>query len=156
MEPTDDSKSAIAMTKNPVFLSRTKHIAIKYHFLREATTNKEGKFKYCKTEEQLADIFTKVLPKFKFEFLCNKIGVSEKCTQEEKNSEEEYWKSSLPPSFQRYPVKLYKLRVVLHTQELAKLSTLSFWLFKSYVWIVKKCSYDNLHKLPWWRLQTSN
>ncbi|KAL0424004.1 UNVERIFIED_CONTAM: Retrovirus-related Pol polyprotein from transposon TNT 1-94 [Sesamum radiatum] len=56
-EPTTiycDNKSAIAITKNPVQHSRTKHIDIKYHSLREATTRGEIELKYCSTEEQLA------------------------------------------------------------------------------------------------------
>ncbi|KAL0387727.1 UNVERIFIED_CONTAM: Retrovirus-related Pol polyprotein from transposon RE2 [Sesamum radiatum] len=80
-EPTTiycDNKSAIAITKNPVQHSRTKHIDIKYHSLREATTRGEIELKYCSTEEQLADIFTKALPRNKFEELCMKIGVYHK------------------------------------------------------------------------------
>ena len=56
-----DNKSTIAMAKNSVFRNRTKYIAIKHHFLREVSTNKEIELKYCKTEEPLADIFTKAL-----------------------------------------------------------------------------------------------
>ncbi|KAL2491108.1 Uncharacterized protein Adt_26736 [Abeliophyllum distichum] len=52
-----DSKSAIAMAKN--LHSKTKHIGIKHHFIREAEANKEIELKHCRTEEQLADIFTK-------------------------------------------------------------------------------------------------
>ncbi|KAK4393540.1 Retrovirus-related Pol polyprotein from transposon TNT 1-94 [Sesamum angolense] len=77
-EPTTiycDNKSAIAITKNPVKHNRTKHINIKYHSLREATTRGEIELKYCSTEEQLADIFTKALPRNKFEELRMKIGV---------------------------------------------------------------------------------
>ncbi|KAL0370584.1 UNVERIFIED_CONTAM: Retrovirus-related Pol polyprotein from transposon TNT 1-94 [Sesamum angustifolium] len=80
-EPTTiycDNKSAIAITKNPVQHSRTKHIDIKYHSLREATTRGEIELKYCSTEEQLADIFTRALPRNKFEELCMKIGVCHK------------------------------------------------------------------------------
>ncbi|KAL0398405.1 UNVERIFIED_CONTAM: Retrovirus-related Pol polyprotein from transposon TNT 1-94 [Sesamum radiatum] len=65
-EPTTiycDNKSAIAITKNPVQHNRTKHIDIKYHALREATTRGEIELKYCSTEEQLADMFTKALPR---------------------------------------------------------------------------------------------
>ncbi|KAL0332223.1 UNVERIFIED_CONTAM: Retrovirus-related Pol polyprotein from transposon TNT 1-94 [Sesamum calycinum] len=79
-EPTTiycDNKSAIAITKNPVQHSRTKHIDIKYHSLRE-TTRGEIELKYCSTEEQLADIFTKALPRNKFEELRMKIGVYHK------------------------------------------------------------------------------
>ncbi|KAL0384142.1 UNVERIFIED_CONTAM: Retrovirus-related Pol polyprotein from transposon RE1 [Sesamum radiatum] len=80
-EPTTiycDNKSAIAITKNPVQHNRTKHIDIKYHALREATTRGEIELKYCSTEEQLADMFTKALPRDKFEELRTKIGVSQK------------------------------------------------------------------------------
>ncbi|KAK4386673.1 Retrovirus-related Pol polyprotein from transposon RE1 [Sesamum angolense] len=73
-----DNKSTIAITKNPVQHSRTKHIDIKYHSLREATTKGEIELKYCSTEEQLADIFTKALPRNKFEELRMKIGVCHK------------------------------------------------------------------------------
>ncbi|KAK4382827.1 Retrovirus-related Pol polyprotein from transposon TNT 1-94 [Sesamum angolense] len=79
-EPTTiycDNKSAIAITKNLVQHNRTKHINIKYHSLREATT-REIELKYCSTEEQLANIFTKALPRNKFEGLRMKIGVCHK------------------------------------------------------------------------------
>ncbi|KAL0373689.1 UNVERIFIED_CONTAM: Retrovirus-related Pol polyprotein from transposon RE1 [Sesamum radiatum] len=85
-EPTTiycDNKSAIAITKNPVQHNRTKHIDIKYHALREATTRGEIELKYCSTEEQLADMFTKALPRNKFEELRTKIGVSQKHIKEE-------------------------------------------------------------------------
>ncbi|KAL0430352.1 UNVERIFIED_CONTAM: Retrovirus-related Pol polyprotein from transposon RE1 [Sesamum radiatum] len=85
-EPTTiycDNKSAIAITKNPVQHNRTKHIDIKYHALREATTRGEIELKYCSTEEQLADMFTKALPRDKFEELRTKIGVSQKHIKEE-------------------------------------------------------------------------
>ncbi|PNX86396.1 putative LRR receptor-like protein kinase, partial [Trifolium pratense] len=58
-----DNKSAIAMANNPVHHHRTKHIAIKYHFIREANTTKQIQLEYCTTEEQIADIFTKALPR---------------------------------------------------------------------------------------------
>ncbi|XP_039159594.1 uncharacterized protein LOC120289129 [Eucalyptus grandis] len=69
-----DNKSAIAISKNPVFHRRTKHIDIKYHFIREEQNNEEIELKYCKTEEQVADIFTKALPLAKFETLRKKLG----------------------------------------------------------------------------------
>ena len=61
-----DNKSTIAMSKNAVYHSRTKHINIKHNFIKEAVEDGEVKLKYCKTEEQVADIFTKALPKEKF------------------------------------------------------------------------------------------
>ncbi|KAL0375559.1 UNVERIFIED_CONTAM: Retrovirus-related Pol polyprotein from transposon TNT 1-94 [Sesamum calycinum] len=80
-EPTTiycDNKSAIDITKNLVQHNRTKHIDIKYHSLREATTRGGIELKYCSTEKQLADIFTKALPRNKFEELRMKIGVCHK------------------------------------------------------------------------------
>ncbi|BBH09485.1 Disease resistance protein CC-NBS-LRR class family [Prunus dulcis] len=71
------------MAKNPVFHNRTKHIAIKHHFLREVSANKEVGLKYCKIEEQIVDIFTKALPKPKFELLQNMLGVTQMCIKEE-------------------------------------------------------------------------
>jgi len=64
-----DNKLAIAMTKNLVHHSRTKHITVKYHFIREVETNMEIQFEYCMTEDQIADIFTKALPRPRFELL---------------------------------------------------------------------------------------
>ena len=72
-----DNKSAIAMTKNPIHHSRTKHIAIKYHFIREAETNMKIRLEYCPTEDQIADIFTKALPRPRFELLRAMLGVTE-------------------------------------------------------------------------------
>jgi len=72
-----DNKSAIAMTKNPVHHSRTKHVAIKYHFIREAETNMKIQLKYCTIEDQIANIFTKALPRPRFELLRAMHGVTE-------------------------------------------------------------------------------
>ena len=78
-----DNKSAIAMAKNLVHHNRTKHIAIKYHFIREAGTTKQIQLEYCTTEDQVADIFTKALPRPRFEQLRTMLGVSEICIKEE-------------------------------------------------------------------------
>jgi hypothetical protein len=64
-----DNKPTITMMENPVFHSRTKHISIKYYFLREAVGNKKIDFEYCRTKKQLANIFTKAYPRFKFKGL---------------------------------------------------------------------------------------
>jgi len=72
-----DNKYSIAMTKNPVHHSRTKHIAIKYHFIREAETNMKIRLEYCPTKDQIVDIFTKALPRPRFELLRAMLGVTE-------------------------------------------------------------------------------
>ena len=55
--------------------AKTKHIAIKYHYVRELVEDKEVKMEYINTKEQIADIFTKPLPKDAFEYLRGKLGV---------------------------------------------------------------------------------
>ena len=57
----EDNQSATAMTKNPQFHGRTKHIAIKYHFIREQVNDGTTTAQYCSTEIMLADMFTKSL-----------------------------------------------------------------------------------------------
>jgi predicted peroxiredoxin len=70
-----DNQAAIAISKDPVCHGKTKHFNIKLYFLREMQQNGEVTLVYCKSEEQLADLFTKALPVSKFEFLRQKIGV---------------------------------------------------------------------------------
>ena len=70
-----DNTNAINMSKNPIMHSNTKHIPIKYHYLREQVSQKAVKLEYIDTKEQIADIFTKPLPKESFEHLRQKMGV---------------------------------------------------------------------------------
>ncbi|KAB2620230.1 hypothetical protein D8674_039646 [Pyrus ussuriensis x Pyrus communis] len=67
--------SAIAMAKNPVFHQKTRHINRKFHFIREVIQAKEIELMYCKTEEQIPDILTKALPKDRFVYLRELLGV---------------------------------------------------------------------------------
>lgn len=71
----EDNQSAIFMAKNPQFHGRTKHIAIKYHFVREQVSNGTVNLKYCQTKEMIADILTKGLSRDQFERLRYKSGV---------------------------------------------------------------------------------
>ena len=70
-----DNMSAISMAKNPVFHQRTRHINRKYHFIREALQEGVINMKFYRSEEQLADIFTKALPKDRFKQLRSNLGV---------------------------------------------------------------------------------
>ncbi|CAN6720242.1 unnamed protein product [Malus baccata var. baccata] len=69
-----DNTYAIAMSKNPVFHQKTRHINRKYHFIRDAIQDGTIELHYCRTEEQLADMFTKALPKDRFEYLRDALG----------------------------------------------------------------------------------
>lgn len=68
-----DNRSAIAMTRNPVLHNRTKHIAIKHHFIRELVVEGEVELEFCRTDQQLADLFTKSLSRGKFEEFRDKL-----------------------------------------------------------------------------------
>ena len=70
-----DNQSAINISKNPVQHSRTKHIDIKYHFLKDQVAQNVVKLEFISTNEQVADIFTKPLPKDVFERLRVLLGV---------------------------------------------------------------------------------
>ncbi|KAA0037350.1 Integrase, catalytic core [Cucumis melo var. makuwa] len=56
-----DNLSAICLAENPVFHARTKHVEVHYHFIREKVLQEEIEMKPIKTEDQIADIFTKYL-----------------------------------------------------------------------------------------------
>ncbi|KAB2077313.1 hypothetical protein ES319_A06G092600v1 [Gossypium barbadense] len=70
-----DNKSTISIAKNLVSHSRNKHIDTKYHFIREQVKNKNVELVYCRTEDQLADIFTKPLKANIFHKLKEKLGM---------------------------------------------------------------------------------
>ena len=70
-----DNKSAIALAKNPVFHDRSKHIDICYHYIRECITRKDVQVEYVKSQDQIADIFTKPLKFEDFVRLRNLLGL---------------------------------------------------------------------------------
>ena len=70
-----DNTSAISISKNPIMHSKTKHSPIKYHFLREQVLEQKVKLECVPSKEQVADIFTKPLPREAFEYLRQKLGV---------------------------------------------------------------------------------
>ncbi|GJZ33010.1 hypothetical protein Tco_0578446 [Tanacetum coccineum] len=70
-----DNKSAIALSYNNVQHSRSKHIDIRFHFIKEHVENGVIELYFFNTEYQLADIFTKALARERIEFLINKLGM---------------------------------------------------------------------------------
>ncbi|GJT68065.1 retrovirus-related pol polyprotein from transposon TNT 1-94 [Tanacetum coccineum] len=70
-----DNKSAIALCCNNVQHSRSKHIDIRFHFIKEHVENGVIELYFVNTEYQLADIFTKALGRERIEFLINKLGM---------------------------------------------------------------------------------
>ncbi|GJV67943.1 hypothetical protein Tco_1483452 [Tanacetum coccineum] len=82
-----DNKSAIALCYNNVQHSRSKHVDIRHHFIREQVEKRVVEW----TEYQLADIFTKALPRELFEFILPRLGMKSmkretlKCLQDDKD-----------------------------------------------------------------------
>ena len=71
----EDNQGAIALSKNPKNHPRTKHIDIKYHYVRETVENNFINLLYCPTADMLADVMTKGLPKYSFEKFRESMGV---------------------------------------------------------------------------------
>ncbi|GJT33934.1 retrovirus-related pol polyprotein from transposon TNT 1-94 [Tanacetum coccineum] len=70
-----DNKSAIALCCNNDQHSRSKHIDIRFHFIKEQVENRVVEYYFVNTEYQLVDIFTKALGRERIEFLINKMGM---------------------------------------------------------------------------------
>nr|GEY70858.1 hypothetical protein [Tanacetum cinerariifolium] len=70
-----DSKAAIAISCNPVQHSCTKHIDVRYHFIKEKVENGIVELFFVGTEYQLADVFTKTLPEERFKYLVRRLGM---------------------------------------------------------------------------------
>ncbi|GJW58610.1 hypothetical protein Tco_0105341 [Tanacetum coccineum] len=70
-----NNKSTIALCCNNVQHSRAKHIDVHFHFIKEQVKNGIMELHFVRTEYQLADIFTKPLPKERFNFLIEKLGM---------------------------------------------------------------------------------
>ena len=73
----EDNQGAIALTQNPIAHSRTKHIDIRFHFIREAREESTIDIVYCPTSEMIADLFTKPTPRGRFEKLRDLLGMEE-------------------------------------------------------------------------------
>ncbi|KAD2806009.1 hypothetical protein E3N88_39386 [Mikania micrantha] len=72
-----DNQSALALTRNPVFHGRSKHIDTRYHFIRECVEEGRIKVENVSGTEQIADILTKALPRLKHEEMKNQLGLKE-------------------------------------------------------------------------------
>jgi hypothetical protein len=70
-----DNQSTVFLTKNHGHHSRTKHIDIRFHFIRNLVENGTVEIRSCYTEKQLADMFTKALKKEQFYWNRSRLGI---------------------------------------------------------------------------------
>ena len=73
----EDNQGAIELSRNPRFHKRTKHIDVAYHFVREKVNDKSIKVSYCPTDQMLADIMMKRLPRQTFQKFRDMLNVRE-------------------------------------------------------------------------------
>jgi hypothetical protein len=72
-----DNQGCIALAKNPTHHSRTKHIDVQHHFIREKLESGEISLKYCPTEDMVADVLTKALARERHQRLTTAMGLRE-------------------------------------------------------------------------------
>ncbi len=70
-----DNQSAIALTKDHQYHARTKHIDIRYHFIRWIIENGSLRLVYCPTDDMIADVLTKALPSPKVKHFAAELGL---------------------------------------------------------------------------------
>lgn len=70
-----DNQSAISLAQNNGYSARSKHIDIRHHYVRQKVNEKKCILHHVSTEENAADMFTKPLPKQKFQHCCELIGL---------------------------------------------------------------------------------
>ena len=71
----EDNQGAIALSKTPENHSRTKHIDVRYHYVRDLVNKKKVQIQYCPTKCNADKSMTKALPRPRFEALCKKLGI---------------------------------------------------------------------------------
>lgn len=75
----EDNLGALKWAKDPVEHKRTKHIDIKFHFIRELIDNQVIELDYIETSKMLADITTKPLGRLKFNSQAHSLGLRGEC-----------------------------------------------------------------------------
>ena len=73
-----DNQGCMALAKNPTHHSRTKHIDVQHHFIREKLESGEISLKYCPTEDMVADVLTKALAKERHQRLAKEMGLRDR------------------------------------------------------------------------------
>jgi hypothetical protein len=74
----------VKLSENTAFHNKSKHIGIKYHYIRDMVQRKAIHVQYLSTHEQVANVFTKPLARMKFEYFRETLGVVENASLDEK------------------------------------------------------------------------
>nr|GEW52565.1 copia protein [Tanacetum cinerariifolium] len=116
-----DSKSAIAISCNPVQHSRTKHIAVRYHFIKEHVEKGTIELYFVKTDYQLADIFNKDFLANCFNYLVRRLGMrslSPKELERLAKSQIRRWRYNLIPAESKFktPCSIIKDKYMMKAQ----------------------------------------
>jgi hypothetical protein len=70
-----DNLRATFLSANPVFHTRTKHVEVDYHFVRDRVAKREIQVRFISSKDQLADVLTKPLPPVSFAYFRSKLRV---------------------------------------------------------------------------------
>jgi len=70
-----DSTSVINLTKNPIQHSKTNHIEVRHHFIKDHVQKGDYEIQFVKTKNQFTDLFTKLLARDRFNKLRTKLGI---------------------------------------------------------------------------------
>ena len=70
-----DNQSCVKLSMNLVHHDRTKHMEIKYHYVREMVQRRAVELRYVATKEEIVDVLTKLLCREKFEYFGDMLGV---------------------------------------------------------------------------------
>jgi hypothetical protein len=73
-----DNQICLKLTENPVFHDKSKHIEIKYHYIRDMVQRGVVKLQYVAIDEKIFDVLTKPVSRVKFVYFKDKIGVVQK------------------------------------------------------------------------------
>jgi len=77
-----DNQSGICLSENPIFHDHSKHIDIRYHYIRDMVQRGAIRLQHISTDEQVADILTKSLGKVKFLTFRERLGVVQRPSYE--------------------------------------------------------------------------
>ena len=87
LEPTlidCDNQSCVQMSVNPVHHDQTKHVGMRYHYVRDMVQRRAVELQFVPINEQASDVFTKLLVQGKFEVFQKMLGIVDDCSRAER------------------------------------------------------------------------